>query len=1089
MYNQINYREVMMVTRSIKLSILTIAALIAGNWVLSSSVTANKYSTIDFNKDIRPIFSDNCYTCHGPDEKQRKAGLRLDTKEGIAAKQGIIIPGKSSESRLIKRITSKDSDLIMPPTYSGHKLTEKQIELITKWIDEGAKWNDHWAYGTVSSPAIPYSNKDDAKNLKYQGVLRNPIDNFVITGLEKRGLGLSPEADKATLIRRVYLDLTGLPPSMSEVDEFLNDKSPNAYEKIVDKLLASQHYGERMAMQWIDYARYADTHGYHIDSGRVMWPWRDWVIKAFNTNMPFDKFTVEQIAGDLLPDATTEQKLASGFNRNHMINFEGGAIPEEYLNEYVVDRVETVSSIWMATTMGCARCHNHKYDPITQKDFYKFYAFFNNVDEKGLDGKRGNAEPFLYLPTDEQKTQLKQLSESISALDKELESKEVTDMIAEWQKKNNGQFAASPVSNMTALYELDGALSDSSGNYRHGKRVYGDPTFGNGPVNSAVFLDAQTLLSFGKAIPLNPDNKFSMSFWVRPSISKAGYKLFQALDETTGKGFELSFDSTQLVDIQRWSAPLTVSIFGSKNTALKVHTQQHIESGMWTHIAFIFDSSKNHNEVKIYLNGKAVVLIPEASVDIALSLKDFASNADLIIGTKFKGRAYNGGIDDLRIYSSDLSPEDVYNLAVNYPPSVILSGIGRKPDKKQEEQLQDYFLTYLAPDEIKAKYAQLGKLKKEKQNVEKKQVSIMVMNELKENPRESFILERGDYRNKGEKVDSGIPVIFNGSFKESKDTKLTRLDLANWIVSPENPLTARVTVNRFWEMYFGSGIVKTSDNFGMQGDAPSHPELLDWMASEFIRTGWNIKAMQRLIVTSSTYRQSSKILPELLSKDPDNKWLSRGPRYRMPAEMIRDNALYVSGLLNGKIGGASVYPYQPDGLWEETSFGDGFSAQAYEQSHGQDLYRRSMYTFWKRTSPPPSFAAFDAPDREKCTIKRSMTNTPLQALVLMNDITFIEAARKLAEKTLLEKNNSASDRIKFAFRTAVSRYPTSKELNLLRDLLSQQLLVYSSDKIATDKLLKSGESAINTKLPKSELAAWTIVASAILNLDETITKF
>jgi hypothetical protein len=1071
-----------------QLAILAFAgALFCSNLLWGASADDSKAKPIDFNREIRPILSDNCFTCHGPDEQQRMAKLRFDTKEGAFAKPGVIVPGEPAKSKLVMRITSKDPNVVMPPPESGHKLTGNQIELLKRWIEEGAQWNEHWAYVAPKRPAVP--------QVRDSGWVRNPIDSFILARLEKEGLNPSPEADKITLLRRVYLDLTGLPPAPADVDAFLADRSPDAYEKVVERLLASPRYGERMAMQWLDLARYADTHGYHIDSHRDMWPWRDWVIEAFSRNKPYDQFTIEQLAGDLLPDATMEQKIASGFNRNHMINYEGGAIPEEYLNEYVIDRVETTATTWMGMTMGCARCHTHKFDPISQKEFYQFYAFFNNVSEKGLDGQRGNAQPFLPMPTAEEKARQEELDKAIKERVDALADKNVRPLEESWEKIYAGKTAVAPRDGLVALYELDGGLSDSSGNYRHGKTIAGDPTFGAGQVGRAVSLDGQTQLSFGTEDAFN--GEFTFAVWMRPNIGKIPNLVFQKIaDEQTRRGYELVFEQTQLFDIQRWAAPLTVRLTANwPEDAVRVRTRELFYNGEWKHLAIVYDGSGKASGLKVYLNGRPVEV--ETIQDNRTGA--IRNDAELQIGSKATGRAYSGGLDDLRLYRRMLKREEIEELAVRYPIHTILSGVSGKRTKEESDRLREYFLTYIAPDALKKKHVELKALRKEKERLEKNILTVMMMGE-RSVPRETYILARGDYRNKTEKVAPDAPAVLpplrshngaggtNGGSGTEEKASPNRLDLARWLVDPNHPLTARVAVNRYWQLYFGNGIVKTAEDFGSQGEPPVHPELLDWLATEFIRAGWDIKAMQRLIVTSATYRQSSRVTPLLLEKDPENRLLARGPRFRLQAEMVRDNALAVSGLLNDKIGGPSVFPYQPAGIWEELAFGDGFSAQEYVQSHGEGLYRRSMYTFWKRTAPPASLATFDAPDREKCVARRALTNTPLQALVLMNDPTYVEAARALAQRALREGGKDANSRMAYAFRRATSRKPTKPELGLLRSLLDKQISHYRSERKAADELVRVGESKSDERIDDRELAAWTIVMSAILNLDETITK-
>ncbi|MBI1762230.1 MAG: DUF1553 domain-containing protein [Acidobacteria bacterium] len=1044
---------------------------------------------VDFNREIRPLLSDNCFQCHGPDEKQRMAKLRFDTKEGAFAKPGVIVAGDAANSRLFKRVSSTNPATLMPPPPSGHKLTEQQIATLKRWIDEGAPWNEHWAFSAPKRPALPA--------LKQTTWPRNPIDHFILAKLEKEGLKPAPEADKPTLLRRVSLDVTGLPPTLAEVDAFLADKSPDAYEKVVDRLLASPHYGERMALQWLDLARYADTHGYHIDSHRDMWPWRDWLIKAFNANKRYDQFTIEQLAGDLLPDATLEQKIASGFNRNHMINFEGGAVPEEYQNEYVIDRVEATATTWMGLTMGCARCHSHKFDPLSQKEFYQFYAFFNNVPEKGLDGNTGNARPFLPLPTDAQKARQEELTKAIADHEFALSDKNVAPLQVAWEQGLLGKLAVVPVNGLIAHYDFDGSLSDSSGRYQNGRTAKGDPTFSGGIVSRAVNLDNQTELRFGNVGAFERDKPFTLAVWLKPGIGKANTFVFQKIsDEETRRGYELSIENTRLYDIQKYAGQLKLRLTAQRpGNALEVRTQGLLYTSEWRHVAIAYDGSGKAAGVQIYFNGER-----QESDVLQDSLNgSIKSDAELMIGTKIAGKAYGGGIDDLRLYERALTASEIEQLAVHYPMQTILSGVSGKRTKEENERLREYFLTRIASESLHKQYAELKELKKQKTAYDKTVVTTMTMMELGK-PRDSFVLSRGDYRNQTEKVSPGVPAVLpplpNGA-------KANRLALAQWLIDPNHPLTARVAVNRYWQMYFGFGLVKTVEDFGSQGEPPVNQELLDWLACEFMgkvvgnpqsaipnpqSKGWDVKALQRLILTSATYRQSSKVTPELHDRDPENRLLARGPRFRLPAELVRDNALAVSGLLNDTIGGPSVFPYQPPGLWEEMAFGDGFSMQAYVQSHGADLYRRSMYTFWKRTVPPATLSTFDAPDREKCVARRAVTNTPLQALVTLNDPTYIEAARVLAARVLRDGGKDASSRIALLFRLATARKPSLQEAKVLRELLTQQLALYRGNVAAAEKLLTVGESTVDEKLERAELAAWTVVASTILNLDETITK-
>jgi hypothetical protein len=1034
---------------------------------------ATPAAPVSFNRDIRPILSNNCFACHGPDEKQRETKFHFDTREGMFLEENVIVPGSAATSILIKKITDPHPDDRMPPPDSGHALTEKQIALLKQWIDQGAKWDSHWAF---TAPV-----RVDPPALKLAGWARNPIDQFIGARLEREGLKPSPEADRATLLRRVSYDLTGLPPTPQEVDAFLADRSPDAYERRVDALLASPHYGERMAMPWLDAARYADTHGYHIDSLRGMWRWRDWAINAFSRNQPFDQFVVEQVAGDLLPDATVEQKIASGFNRNHMINFEGGAIAEEYQVEYVVDRVEATSSAFMGLTMGCARCHSHKFDPITHKEFYQFFAFFNSVPEQGLDGRTGNAAPVLPLPSPAQSARLEALNAAISARDGAVADDAVKPLQQEWEARVTETVAPIDGNGPAAHYELDGSFSDISGHYRHGRTVAGDPTFDAGQIGRAASFDGDVEVSFGNVGAFDTNQPFSVATWIkgRGNLPMAGLQKFTGPDKR--HGYEWIFDDIVLVDIQKWAARLSIRLVGdAPDAALQVRTRERLTLGDWYHVGLTYDGSGKATGLHLYLNGRD---LPVDVVRDALS-GSTRSEAALVVGSQSIGPPFRGQLDDFRIYSRVLAPGEVEQLALHYRARAILSGVTGRRSRDEAQYLRDYFLTFAAPEAMRTAYAELKTLRVERADLQKAIPTAMVMADMK-TPRDTFVLARGDYRNQTEKVQPGVPSMLPPL---PDGAPLNRLTLARWLVDPKHPLTARVAVNRFWQTYFGYGIVKTQEDFGVQGEAPVHPELLDWLATEFIRTGWDIRAMQRLIVTSATYRQSSAATPALHERDPDNRLLARGPRLRLPAELIRDTALAASGLLDDRIGGPSVLPYQPAGLWEEMAFGEGFSAQAYQQSHGPDLYRRGMYTFWKRTVPPASLSTFDAPDREKCTARRSLTNTPLQALTLMNDPTYVEAARALAQRALLEGGADESQRIAYAFRLATARKPNGKETAVLRQLLHGRLEAFRKDRRSAARFMAVGESARDARLDVADLAAWTTVASAILNLDETITK-
>jgi hypothetical protein len=1062
-------------------SSLAIAGIAILGAPAAHSATGSK--PVDFDRDIRPILSDRCFACHGPDSQKRLANLRLDLKDGGAfSKRGdytLITPGDSSHSRLYERISA--SKQRMPPASAGPALTAQQVASIQRWIDEGAKWEVHWSYVAPQRPDLP-----EVKDAHWA---RNPIDRFVLARLEREGLKPSSEADKVTLLRRVTFDLTGLPPTPAEVDAFLSDKSPNAYDKRVDELLKSPRYGERMAMQWMDLARYADTHGYHIDSHRDMWHWRDWVISAFNKNLPYSDFIVDQLAGDLLPNATLDQKIATGFNRNHMINFEGGAIPEEYQNEYVVDRVETTSVAFLGMTMGCARCHDHKYDPIAQREFYRFYAFFNTIPEKGLDGRRGNAEPVVQIPSAEQAQSLERAKRELAEAEGAWSEDKVAKLQADWEPARLASLPEPSRDGLLAHYEFDGSLADTSGRYLRGRVLKGDLTYTAGAVDKTAEFDGETQVSFGNTGGFDVDQPFSIATWVRPSGILETDILAKLADSTSRRGYELYIDDATPIGELRRGAHIGFRMTHQfPGDAIEVQTVERLPFSSkaegaprpWYHVVVNYDGSGKASGLKLWINNKpAQVTIVKDHLTGTIG-----NTGSLEIGDKTLSRAYKGQIDDVRLYGRQLQADEIRTLAIDQPARATLLILPDKRAKEQAQRLREYFLSYDAPQEYRQLYARINSLKEDLRRLDEEIPTSMVMADA-EKPRDTFVLGRGDYRNHLEKVTPGVPAVLPPL---PKDAPLNRLTLARWLIDPAHPLTARVAINHFWQMYFGLGIVKTAENFGSQGDSPSHPELLDWLATEFIRTGWDVKAMQRLIVTSATYRQSSRETPELIEKDPENRLLAHGPRFRLPAEMVRDNALAVSGLLDSKVGGPGVFPYQPKGLWEEIAYGDVFSAQTYPASHPSDLYRRSMYDFWKRTSPPPGLITFDAPDREKCTARRTVTNTPLQALVLMNDPTFIEAARVLAQKTIEEAGADPSKRIVYAFRLATARKPDAKEVALLRDLETAELAQYRDNKAAALKLLHVGDSGYDAKLDPAELAAWTTVTSAILNLDETITK-
>ena len=995
---------------------------------------------VEFNRDIRPILSDKCYTCHGPDAGNRKTKLRFDTEAG--AKQDLgghfaIVPGDTAKSEMIRRITATQPGMRMPPVWSGYKLTDHEIDLIRRWIEQGAKWQKHWSFLPPTRPPFP--------PVEDHNWPRNPIDSFVLARLEREGLRPSPEADRERLIRRVTLDLTGLPPTLEEIDAFLVDTSPTAYEKVVDRLLASPRYGERMAAPWLDAARYADTNGYQTDGERSMWRWRDWVIDAFNRNVPFDRFTVDQIAGDMLPHPTLDQVIATGFNRNHRGNGEGGIIPEEYAVEYVVDRVDTTATVWLGLTLGCARCHDHKYDPFTQKEFYQVFAYFNNVPEKGKAWKYGNSPPMVAAPTPSQERELASLDEKLHAAEAEFASlkPELERARAEWE----GSQAWSA--------QVDWTISSDMAVQR---RLAGSGAF-DGTRAVVVDLENENAARFGFY------DKFTLSAWILPAAA-TGAIVTRGEDVTEGEGYGLYLKNGKVeVDlVKRWL-----------DDALRVETERAVELNQWHHIAVTYDGSRIADGIKIYVDGQAQKL----KVNLDDLNQSFETKEPLRIGAgggaenRFRGR-----IRDVRIYNAALTPDQAAILATDTPVGAIAKIPPAQRTRAEAGKIELYFLERNAPAHIHDAWQRVVELRAQRQRVVERFPTVMVMQE-QPTRRDTFVLLRGAYDHPGDKVNPGLPAALVPLPAGSPNN---RLGFAQWLVDRSNPVTARVTVNRFWQMYFGTGLVKTVEDFGSQGEWPSHPELLDWLATEFIRTGWDVKAMQKLIVTSAAYRQSSKAGAELLQRDPENRLLARGPRVRLPAGVIRDQALAMAGLLVEKVGGPSVKPYQPAGLWKE------LGGEDYRQGTGEDLYRRSLYTFWKRTAPPPAMMNFDAAGREACTVRETRTNTPLQALDLMNDVTFVEAARALAERMVRAGGAAPAERISFAFRLATARRPRAEEARILADSFQHYLDRFETNGEAATRILTEGEHARSSQIEAGQLAAYTSVASLILNLDETVTK-
>lgn len=1085
-------------TRKLLLT-LAAAALAAGLWPGARGRAVQSPRAIDFNRDIRPILSDKCFVCHGPDAPAKKIRLRLDSE---ASARAAIVPGKPSESRLVQRITHADEAMRMPPADSGRKLGPREIELLTEWVQQGAPWQSHWSFIPPVRPSPP-----PVKNAAW---VRNAIDAFVLARLEREGLRPAPEADRGMLLRRVSLDLSGLPPTPAELDAFLRDSSPNAYEKAVDRLLASPRYGERMAFKWLDAARYADTNGYQNDGDRSMWRWRDWVIEAFNRNTPFDRFTIEQLAGDLLPapanhKAALDQLIATAFNRNHRQNSEDGLIPEEYAVEYVVDRVDTTATVFLGLTMGCARCHNHKYDPIAQREYYQLYAYFNSVPEDGR-ASYHNSPPWIWAPTIEQQRKLCELETGIAKTTRRLND------LAGPHEQAMSQWASAlprqqwfPAANLLLRHSLDADSAveligpvkprESAGyasakpdlsqkaqpaGYRHGTPSFAASPVGQGAVfDGRVFYDAGRVADFDYSDRLvEHRDQFAISAWFYAESENSGAIVTHMQDNTAEKdgvlpknrGYGLFFNGGRL----HWNI---VSVWA--DDSWRVETAEPVSLKQWHHVVAIFDGRIPYDHAEIWLDGRKQAV----KLNNGRLFRTFAdAGANLRIGGgagpeyRFKGM-----LEEVRVYRARPDADEIAVLACAESLPAIAAIPAARRTEGQRLKLRNAWLERAAPPSLHETWTALGELQRRKAALEREFPLVMTMQELPA-PRPAHVLRRGAYDQPGELVTRGLPAALRPN--ADRPPPANRLEFARWLVSAENPLTARVQVNRLWQMLFGAGLVRTVEDFGSQGELPSHPELLDWLAVEFMR-GWDVKALLKTIVTSATYRQASALTPPMLQRDPENRLLARGPRLRLPAEMIRDQALLVSGLLVEKRGGPSVRPYQPEGLLKDMTFSN---MTDYARDRGEGLWRRSLYTFWKRTVLNPGMLVFDATAREQCTVRETRTNTPLQALNLMNDVTYVEAARLLAERMLKEGGATPDARLAWAFRALTARTPDKVERETLLDHLRAQMSHFQRNPAAVAQLLAAGEKRNDPQWNPAELAAYATTASLLLNLDEAITK-
>ncbi len=1034
---------------------------ISGCGVQMADEVATAYSelpqAIDYNTDIKPILSDRCYHCHGPDANQRKAEMRLDTKDGLFAKTTTrhvpFQPGNLSGSEVIARILSDDPDLIMPPPDSKLSLSNREKAAIVKWVEDGAEWKEHWAYIPPERPQIPTQETD--------WVQYNPVDHFIQETLLQKGLSPAEQADKSRLLRRVTMDLTGLPPRVEDIDAFLADGSDDAYDKVVDRLLSSTAFAERMALDWLDLARYADSHGFHADGSRRMWPWRDWVIDAFRENMPYDQFVTEQLAGDLIPNASKDQVIATAFNRNHPMTAEGGALDEEFRQEYVANRTNTIGTAFMGLTLECARCHDHKFDPISQKEYYQMTAFFNSVKELGMTGDDGDYGPTVLLSDEETDELIAYLDNQILEVEEDLERMTATaSEVKEVRPILSQSFEKITVTDSSKFLDDNPQF-----------RAVGELELVQGISGNAPLFDRQDDRVIAKDIgQFEAYEPFSVSLWakmVKDSkktkvlIGNAGSK------NTMWRGWDLYLDSGNHVAFRL--------ISNLAHDYLHVQSRRSIELGKWAHILVSYDGSMKAEGVTISIDGEPgttnVIFDKLAKTIIPTTVSRERSDRGLMMGRSARAFTgddgiFQGSVDELAIFDRAIPASNAMRLKKQSEygePQTALIPVSRELDKLDQEAFD---------------------LRKERLAVMDTVEELMVMQDMPER-RPTFILTRGEYDKPTAEVSAGgvskvLP--FDSTYAPN------RLGLSQWLFDESNPLTARVAVNRYWQMIFGRGIVATANDFGSQGALPSHPKLLDWLAVEFQESGWDVQHLIKLMVTSATYRQSSKIDEKVYEIDASNVWLARGPSYRWQAEFIRDNALAASGLLNTTVGGPSAKPYQPEGLWIELGNFSHF-LRHYKQDHDDSQYRRSMYTFIRRTSPPPNMTIFDAPNREVCTITRERTNTPLQALVLLNDPQFVEASKALAYRLSQEGGDSLAKQIETGFKLVLSRAPEPDEQRIMEELYTEQVAEFQKQKDEIDKLLAVGDFSLELDdLDPVQLAALTVVSNTLLNMDEAYMK-
>lgn len=1028
--------------------------------LLIAVTTANwaRTETIRFDRDIRPILSDKCFFCHGPDEEHREGGLRLDLAEEAGS---VIAPGEPESSELIARILSHEDDK-MPPADANKELSKREIELLTQWVQQGAGWTQHWSFVAPSkSPTTATLPRDVIDEL-----IRQQIPDGK----------LSEPATRETLIRRLSFDLTGMPPTIEEIDTFLADQSPDAYERLVDRMLQSPRYGQRMALAWLDAARYGDTSVYHADGPRDMWAWRDAIVDAYNQNMPYDQFSIFQLAGDLIPEGTIQQKILAGFNRNNGTTDEGGAIAEEYRVEYAVDRVKTTSTVWLGLTMECGQCHDHKYDPISKEDYYRFYAFFNISRDAGMQTRNGNAEPLLEIPDPEKQSRLPDVQRELSLAQQritELETQCEDDLQAWIAAKRDDPKTLDliPEGCVLRVPLIEGSGTEVAATVPSDLKgqLQGNAQWTSSRVDWSLKLDGNTFVDLGDVANFERTDAFSYGGWIKPQRGAGQGALLARMDDANAyRGF----------DVLAGAGPVSVHLIHRwPDNAVKVTTNKQLSANQWHHVMVTYDGSSKAAGIQIFVDGEKWDWKIEQD-----GLSDtIRTEKSLLIGSRHPGSRFKGEVDEVQIYSRKLEQQEIEQLAQSMPIGDLLAMEADKRSDAQQLALKRFFLRNEQPQYVEFEQ-QVQTLSEQLEELKKPLTTVMIMSDM-ESPRETFILNRGAYDAPTDRrVEPGTPAILPPM---SHDASRNRLGLARWLFREDHPLTARVAVNRYWQMMLGEGLVSTPEDFGSQGEFPSHPELLDWLAVDFRESGWDTKRLIKEIVMSQTYRQTSRSRVEAYRADPRNRLLSRGSRFRLQGEFIRDAALSVSGLLVDEFGGPGVKPYQPPGLWAEVGLGGN---PKFVQDHGDKLYRRSLYTYWKRSAPPPAMQIFDAPTREKCTVRRARTNTPLQALVTLNDTQFVEAARHFAERMIHEGGKSDEERLTFGFRLVSARRPKAEELKILQEVLEQGRVTYRSNPQAATELLSVGESKRDDALSVDQHAAWTVVASTLLNLDETLTR-